>query len=175
MLVNTHCHIDHVLGNRFVFDSWGLTPVFHQQELPLLQTLPEQARMFGIKTTPSPEPARFIDEGDEISFGNTRLRVLFTPGHSPGSVSLYNEADKFVIAGDVLFHESIGRTDLPGGDYDTLENSILTQLYTLDEEVKVWPGHGPETTIGHEKRSNPFVTSPSRERRDTPPKDRRGS
>lgn len=157
MLVQTHCHIDHVLGNHFVFDKWGLAPVCHQLELPLLEGVVDFGRMFGVKVMPSPLPLRFIDEGDEIRFGETVLKVLFTPGHSPGSVCLYNEQERVVIAGDVLFRDSIGRYDLPGGDFATLENSIRTKLYTLDPSVKVWPGHGPSTTIGYEMKNNPFV------------------
>jgi hydroxyacylglutathione hydrolase len=157
MLVNTHCHVDHVFGNRFVFDSWGLSPICHPLEVQVLDKAVEYGRMFGVIVIESPKPQKFIEEGDEVRFGNTVLKVLFTPGHSPGSVSLYCEESHFVVAGDVLFHESIGRTDLPGGDFPTLENSIKTKLYTLPADVKVLSGHGPDTTIGHEMRYNPFV------------------
>ena len=157
MLVNTHCHIDHVLGNKFVFDTYGLKPIYHPLEVQVMDRLQDAGRMFGVTPTPSPEPLRFLEEGEEITFGGTTLKVLFTPGHSPGSVSLYCEKGKYVIAGDVLFQGSIGRTDLPGGNFDQLAESIRTQLYPLDPLVKVWPGHGPATTIGHEMRNNPFV------------------
>lgn len=157
MLLQTHCHIDHVLGNQFIFDTYGLKPICHQLEVPLLEGVPEYGRLFGMEVTPSPKPERLIHAGDEISFGETTLKALFTPGHSPGSVSLYCQKDGFVIAGDVLFHESIGRTDLPGGSFPVLEKSIREQLYTLPAETTVWPGHGPETTIGYEMKYNPFV------------------
>jgi glyoxylase-like metal-dependent hydrolase (beta-lactamase superfamily II) len=115
--------------------------------------------MYGFQGGPQPAPSSFLKEGHAVVFGNSTLHILFTPGHSPGSVCFYSEADKFVIGGDVLFQNSIGRTDLPGGDYATLEKSIKTQLYTLPDDVTVYPGHGPETTIGHEKQHNAFVTA----------------
>ena len=110
-----------------------------------------------MKSPPSPEPELFIDEGDTVAFGNSSLDVIYTPGHSPGSVSLVNRQQKFVIAGDVLFYGSIGRTDLPGGDYDTLIASIKNKLLTLEDDFKVYSGHGPATSIGFERKNNPFI------------------
>ena len=158
-LLNTHCHVDHVFGNQFVADQWKLGLEIHEKDVPILNSFPAVCKMYGFPGGPQPEPSRFMEEREVIRFGNTELLVLFTPGHSPGSVCFYNEKNSLVIGGDVLFQGSIGRTDLPGGDYDTLENSIRTQLYTLPENVKVYPGHGPATTIGFEKRNNGFVRS----------------
>ncbi|NUQ24824.1 MAG: MBL fold metallo-hydrolase [Saprospiraceae bacterium] len=159
-LINTHCHIDHVLGNRFVSEAYQLPLEIHEGELPVLQSAPQVAAMFGMPyPEPSPMPGRYIAAGELISFGHTQLKALYTPGHSPASLSFYCEKDGFVIAGDVLFRDSIGRTDLPGGNFNTLATSIKTQFYTLNDEVKVYPGHGPATTIGYEKRNNPFVSN----------------
>ena len=157
MLINTHCHIDHILGNAYVADHYNLGLEIHAGEIPVLQAGMAVAGMYGIPYTPSPQPTNFLKEGDEVELGNIKLKVLFTPGHSPASICLYNELDHWVIGGDVLFYESIGRTDLPGGDYETLIKSIRTQLFTLPDDVVVYPGHGPKTTIGYEKMFNPFL------------------
>lgn len=157
-LINTHCHLDHIFGNHFIHTQYQLPLEIHQGELVVLQAVPQVSMMYGIPyPDQSPNPGRFIEVGEMIEFGNSRLKSLFTPGHSPASLSFYCEASKFVIAGDVLFQGSIGRTDLPGGNFDTLIASIKTQLMPLPEEVEVYPGHGPKTTIGYEKRSNPFL------------------
>src|SRR5688572_5657354 len=156
-LINTHCHIDHILGNAFVSKTYNLKLEIHEGELPVLNAGPAVAGMYGIPYQASPAPGHFIKEGDEIKLGDRGLKVLFTPGHSPASICFYNEADKWLIGGDVLFYESIGRTDLPGGDYDTLIDSIRTQLFTLPDDTVVFPGHGPQTTIGYEKMFNPFL------------------
>lgn len=159
-LINTHCHIDHVFGNQFVMDTYGLELEMHEGEVPVLKAAPQSASMFGL---PLPSgnftgtPGRFIHPGDTITFGNTALKALFTPGHSPASLSFFCESDRFLIAGDVLFMGSIGRTDLPGGDFDTLIRSIQTELFPLGDDVTVYPGHGPETNIGYEKQHNPFL------------------
>lgn len=157
LLLNTHCHIDHILGNHFIHREYGLAPIIHKDDLFLLHKLTEIANFYGVDAVPSPEPLRFIEEGEKIAWGDNTLEVIFAPGHSPGSVCFYNAKEKKLWAGDVLFRESIGRTDLPGGDYDTLESNILTKLFTLPDDVEVFPGHGIPTTIGHEKRHNPFV------------------
>lgn len=156
-LVLTHAHIDHILGNAWVNSRYRLLPEMHTADLPLLRGGPRQASMYGVHLDPSPEPERFIAEGDTITLGDHTLKVLFVPGHAPGHIALFSEEQRFVIAGDVLFMNSIGRTDLPGGDTDTLLLSIREQLFPLGDDVKVYSGHGPETTIGHEKRSNPFL------------------
>lgn len=158
-LINTHCHLDHIFGNRFVADKYSLELEGHKGEVPVLEAVPQVSMMYGIAMPDqSPPMTKFIEEGDVIKFGNTELKTLFTPGHSPASISFYCEKDKFLIAGDVLFYGSIGRTDLPGGDFNTLIKSIREQFFVLPDDVAVWPGHGPSTTVGHEKVSNPFLT-----------------
>ncbi len=158
-LINTHCHLDHVFGNKFVMDKYGLGLEIHEGELPVLEAVPRVSEMYGIpNVVPSPSPTGFLKENDLISFGkSTVLKVLFTPGHSPASISFYNEKDRYVIAGDVLFQGSIGRTDLPGGDFNTLIQSIKTQILPLGDEVRVYSGHGPSTTVGDEKKMNSFL------------------
>lgn len=156
-LLNTHCHIDHVLGNKYVGTVFGLKPEYHKIEQQVLDSCEQVAAMYHIPYDPSPHAERYIETGEIIEFGNTKLEVRFTPGHSPGSVIFINHEHKVIFAGDVLFQGSIGRTDLPGGDFDTLEKSIRDQLYTLPDDYRVLPGHGGETTIGVEKKSNPFV------------------
>lgn len=157
-LINTHCHIDHVFGNKYVSETWSLPLEIHRLEIPVLEAVPQISQYFGINVMEeSPDPEKFLEEGDLVLFGNTELKVLLTPGHSPGSLSFHCQKEHFVIAGDVLFRESIGRTDLPGGDFNTLIESIKNKLLPLGDEVKVYPGHGPATTIGHERSSNPFL------------------
>ncbi len=156
-LVNTHCHIDHVLGNKFVSEKYDLPLISHRGEVKVLAMQTQVSSMYGIAYNPSPEITKFLDDGNVLTFGRTALKVLFTPGHSPASISFYNEEAGVVIGGDVLFQGSIGRTDLPGGDFDTLAKSIKEKLYVLPDDVIVYCGHGPSTTIGVEKRSNPFV------------------
>lgn len=156
ILLNTHCHIDHVLGNKFIFDNFGLVPQFHKGELVLLQSIPSYAPMQGIRYELSPEPEVFLPESGVVKFGNSELELIFAPGHSPAHLCFYSREDKFLIGGDVLFKGSIGRTDLPGGNYDTLINNIRNNIFTLAEDIVVYPGHGPETTIGYEKQHNPF-------------------
>jgi len=156
-LVLTHGHIDHILGNNHVAGKYGLSPEIHAADAPMLKSAVVLGEMWGIRVEPSPEPSALLNEGDEIRFGNTALSILFTPGHSPGSVCLYQEKEKVVIGGDVLFYESIGRTDLPGGDHATLIRSIRNKLFVLADDVKVFSGHGPATTVGYEKKNNPFL------------------
>ena len=156
-LLNTHCHIDHVFGNAFIARKYGLGLEMHKADLPVLKALPQVAHMYQLNAEESPEPESFLDEGQQVKFGRSSLDILFTPGHSPGSITFYSKPDKFAVVGDVLFYGSIGRTDLPGGDHETLLNSIRTKLYTLDEEVKVYAGHMGPTSIGFEKKNNPFV------------------
>lgn len=157
LLLNTHCHLDHIFGNRFVHKTYGLTLHLHRLEKPVLDYGPVSGQAWGLPFDNYDADLVFIDEGQTIRLGEDELQVLFTPGHSPGSVSFYHAAGKFVISGDVLFEKSIGRTDLPGGDFRLLEESIKTKLYTLPEDVIVYPGHGASTTIGDEMKGNPFV------------------
>lgn len=155
-LINTHCHIDHILGNTFISEKFGLTLHAHQSEIPILNMGRASASMYGLHYHESVAISQFIDEGDVIMLGKHRMTILLTPGHSPGSLSFYNADAGFVIVGDVLFKSSIGRTDLPGGDYDTLIHSIKTKLFTLPDSTIVYNGHGPATDIGTEKKYNPF-------------------
>ena len=157
MVVNTHCHIDHVLGNYFVTDLWKIPLSMHEGELPVLKSVATYSDSMGIKYDLSPDPNSWLNEGDEVVVGDQKFDVLFTPGHSPASICLYNKAEGYLVGGDVLFLDSIGRTDLPGGDMDTLLNSIKTKLFTLPNDTVVYPGHGPTTTIGREKKHNPFL------------------
>ena len=156
-LLNTHCHIDHVLSNKFISEHYGLTPEIHPLEEPVLKHAPQYGRMYGFEMDESPAAKLSLGEGASLKFGNTTLHHLFTPGHSPGSVCFYHAESGNVLGGDVLFQMSIGRTDLPGGNMDTLLSSIRTKLFTLPEATIVHPGHGPETSIGFEKRNNPFL------------------
>lgn len=156
LLLNTHCHVDHVLGNDFIKETFKVEFLIHEADLPLLKAVRAYAPSYGFFQYKEAEPDRFINEGDVISFGKQSLKVLFVPGHAPGHVAFYNEKEKIVVAGDVLFYNSIGRTDMPGGDYDTLITSIHEKLFTLPDDVTVFAGHGPETSIGFEKKTNPF-------------------
>lgn len=157
-IVNTHAHVDHIGALRQIKDATGAQIIMHKDELPLLQAASRMGRLFGIRIEQPPDPDRFISEGEEISLGNgISLSVLQTPGHSPGGISLVTSDKKLCFAGDTLFAGSIGRTDLPGGDYHTLIDSIKTKLLPLGDDVKVLPGHGPATTLGAERRYNPFL------------------
>jgi hydroxyacylglutathione hydrolase len=156
-LLNTHCHLDHIFGNRFVANSYGLKLHLHQQEKKVLDAGPASGQMWGLPFEPYEGELEYLAEGDTVKLGDDEFQVLFTPGHSPGSISFYSKESKFVISGDVLFEGSVGRTDLPGGNFEILEQSIKSRLYTLPPDVIVYPGHGRSTTIGDEMRSNPFV------------------
>lgn len=158
LLLNTHCHIDHVLGNKFIYDTYGLFPQFHQGEEILLNSVVSYAPQMGIRYEVSPLPETYLPESGTIEFGRSKLHLLFAPGHSPAHLCFYSPEDGFVIGGDVLFRESIGRTDLPGGNHAQLIRSIQEKLFTLPDDCTVYPGHGPSTTIGYEKTHNPFLT-----------------
>lgn len=157
-IISTHSHIDHVLGNSFVSKEFKVNIITHKDDLETLTRIPEYAPMYGFTDYEvSPEPNSFFDLDKGYSFGNSHLDIVFVPGHAPGHVAFISHEDKFIINGDCLFYGSIGRTDLPGGNHDTLINSIKTKLFTLPNEYKVYCGHGPETTIGFEKQNNPFL------------------
>ncbi|RQO30418.1 MBL fold hydrolase [Taibaiella sp. KBW10] len=155
-IINTHTHIDHIFAVDSVKQRYNIPFGMHRLEEPVLRNAVSSAVMFGFNFNVAPIPDFFIEEGS-LSLGVDSLEVRLAPGHSPGSIVFYSQADNFVIAGDVLFQRSIGRTDLPGGDYDTLINSIRQQLFTLPEETVVLSGHGAATTIGEEKVLNPFL------------------
>ncbi|MFO7557715.1 MAG: MBL fold metallo-hydrolase [Desulfobacterales bacterium] len=154
-LINTHGHFDHVGANRKMKEATGAELMIHPLDAPMLGILTSAASSFGLSVENSPDADKEIVDGDIISFGKVALKVIHTPGHSPGGVSLYAEGHVFV--GDTLFAGSIGRTDFPGGDYNTLISSIQKRLFPLGDDTRVYCGHGPQTTIGQEKKFNPFV------------------
>ena len=156
-LLNTHCHIDHIFGNKFIHQQFHLPLHLHADEKPVLDNSPAAGLMWGLPLDPYQGDLVFLKEDESILLGADRFDVIFTPGHSPGSISFYCKEQKFVIAGDVLFRTGIGRTDLPGGNFETLMNSIQKKLFMLPNEVVVYSGHGPETSIGYEKQHNPFL------------------
>ena len=156
-LLNTHCHLDHVFGNKWVYENYGLELFLHPNEEVVLSFAPQSGKMWGLPFENYDGPLHFLQQNDVVQLGSDELKVILAPGHSPGSICFYNEAQKFVIGGDVLFRESIGRTDLPGGNHATLLKSIRTQLFVLPDEVTVYPGHGTPTTIGFEKKNNPYL------------------
>lgn len=158
-LVNTHTHVDHILGNNFIYNTYQIKPLIHQAGEIFLKSAPEHASIFGIEAERMVLPEKYIDEGDEIRFGNSKLEVIYTPGHANGSVCLISHPDKFILSGDVLFQGSIGRTDLPSGNFDLLAESIQQKIYTLPGDYTVYPGHGPETSVEAERNHNPFVNA----------------
>lgn len=158
LLLNTHCHLDHVFGNKWVHEQFGLELHLHPKEQQVLEFAPASGLMWNLPFDNYTGPLHFLQEGQKIELGTDELEVLFAPGHSPGHVCFYCRRQGFVVGGDVLFRESIGRTDLPGGNHATLLHSIRTQLFALPNETVVYSGHGEPTTIGHEKRYNPFLT-----------------
>ena len=156
-LLNTHGHFDHLMGNRFVEKTWGLKCEIHKEDNYLVEQASSQSLLFGMSIPKPPLPGHFFVDGEILSFGNSTLKVIFVPGHSPGGVAFYSEVDKFLIAGDILFYGSVGRTDLPKGNHEQLITGIKEKLLVLAPDVRVYCGHGPETTIGAEKSNNPFL------------------
>ena len=158
-LLLTHAHIDHVFGCAFFAEHFGLGWQMHHDDLPLLRRSRDQAAFFGVPMDAAPpDPETFLTEDDTITLGSATFEIRHAPGHSPGSICFVDTTNGFVLAGDVLFQGSIGRADLPGGSLPTLLRSIETQLLTLDDDVAVYPGHGPATTVGRERRTNPFLS-----------------
>lgn len=155
-LINTHCHIDHVFGNKFVKDTYQVNLRIHKLDEPTLESVKVYAPVYGFNNFEESSADTFFDEGDKVTFGNSSLEILFVPGHAPGHVVLFNREQNICIGGDVLFRESIGRTDLPGGNHEQLINGIHEKIFKLDDQMVVYPGHGPTTTVGHEKIYNPF-------------------
>lgn len=156
-LLNTHCHIDHVLGNSFIKNTYDIPLWFHKDEEPILRAVPTYASNYGFPLYQDSKADHYIREGEMVKFGNTSLESILVPGHAPGHLVFYHEEEKTCIGGDTLFRGSIGRTDLPGGDHETLLHAIKNKLFALPDDVKVYPGHGPATSIGAEKLNNPFV------------------
>jgi glyoxylase-like metal-dependent hydrolase (beta-lactamase superfamily II) len=157
LLVNTHAHIDHIIGNYKTAKHYKIKLAAHKECVGFLEHAREYAESFGLPMEGVKKIDYFVDEGQKITFGNSCLMVFYTPGHADCSICLYSKDDAFVITGDVLFYQSIGRTDLRTGNYDLLQKSIWEKLFTLPDNTKVYAGHGPDTTIGYEKVNNPFV------------------
>ena len=157
-LIHTHLHLDHVFGTRFISETYNLKPEAHPDDEFFINITKDYALQFSVTLDENP-PAlgNYLNDSDRITFGNSTLMIIHIPGHSPGGITFYDEKDNILIAGDVLFRDSIGRTDLPGGDYDTLIDKIKTRLLTLPGETIVYPGHGEATSIEYEKNSNPFL------------------
>jgi hydroxyacylglutathione hydrolase len=158
LLLNTHCHLDHIFGNKFILDRYNLRALSGERDEMNRKDAVQHAMLFGLSMEEPPEPGGFIADNQIITFGNTELVALYVPGHSSGSVAFYSEKNGCVFTGDALFAGSIGRTDLPGGDFDTLIKSIKTRLFVLPPSTVVYAGHGEETTIEREMKSNPYFS-----------------
>jgi glyoxylase-like metal-dependent hydrolase (beta-lactamase superfamily II) len=158
LLLNTHCHLDHIFGNRFFYEKYKLSPWSNELEEPNRKNAVNHALLFGLEMGPPPEPAGFISNQQKMVFGDTTLLALHVPGHTAGSMAFYSQPDGCVFTGDALFAGSIGRTDLPGGNFDTLLKSIRNKLLTLPGQTIVYSGHGPETTIEREINTNQYLT-----------------
>jgi glyoxylase-like metal-dependent hydrolase (beta-lactamase superfamily II) len=156
-LLNTHGHVDHVLGNAFVKHTYKVSLYIHPQDEATLRSVQVYAPSYGFVHYQALAPDHFLNEGDKVSFGTSTLEIIFVPGHAPGHIAFYNKEEKFCIGGDVLFQRSIGRTDLPGGNYTTLIKSIRTKFFPLGDDMVVYPGHGESTTVGEERKYNPFL------------------
>jgi hydroxyacylglutathione hydrolase len=156
-LLNTHCHLDHVFGGKFIHETYGLIPHIHSNEQQMLELAAVAGLRWNLPFDGYEGQVKYVTEGELIRLGKDELKIISAPGHSPGHICFYCEAQQFILSGDVLFKLSIGRTDLPGGDFDTLIDSIRQKLFVLPDEVLIYPGHGPVTTIGFEKINNPFL------------------
>ena len=156
-IINTHGHFDHVGGNRQLVEATGAPLWIHSADEPLLTRVASVAAMYGMRGENSPLPSGHLVDNQQLVYGACSLRVIHTPGHTPGGCCLYLEDEGKLITGDTLFADGIGRTDLPGGSYEQLQESIRTRLFCLPDEVALYPGHGPASTIGHEKQFNPYL------------------
>lgn len=156
-ILNTHGHIDHILGNAWTKEKWNVPLLMHKDDLPLIENSLTQGAMFGVVFHQPPMPDKFVDESNEIKFANTILKIIHTPGHSPGSVCFVDEKEKLIFGGDCLFRGSVGRTDLWLGDMDVLLDSIQRKMFAYCDDFVVYPGHMEETTLGWEKKTNPFL------------------
>ncbi|MBX2897568.1 MAG: MBL fold metallo-hydrolase [Cyclobacteriaceae bacterium] len=160
LLLNTHCHIDHVLGNHFIKSKYQVPFLIHEKELPVLQAVKSYASNYGFPLYSETLPDLFLKEHQPVLFGNTTMLTMLLPGHAPGHIGFYHSQSNSLLSGDVLFESSIGRTDLPGGDYNTLIKSIQEKVFALPDETIVYAGHGNTTTVGEEKLTNPFCAIP---------------
>lgn len=156
-LLNTHGHFDHLMGNGFAGARWNLSFRIHSGDANLPGQAKQYASLFGIQMNNAPASVEILGEGDVVTFGNSALKVLHVPGHSPGSVAFYGENDQILVVGDIIFEGSVGRTDLPGGNHDLLISGIKEKLLVLDPAVRIFPGHGGSTTVGQEKKTNPYL------------------
>jgi hydroxyacylglutathione hydrolase len=156
LLLNTHCHLDHIFGNHFMLERYNLGYFCHKDDEANRKNSTDHAKMFGLEMPTPPEPSGYLTDGQKISFGQTELDAIHVPGHAPGSLAFYSKKDNVIFTGDVLFNGSIGRTDLPGGNYETIINSIKNKLFTLPADTVVYPGHGDMTSIGNEIETNPY-------------------
>ncbi len=157
-ITNTHCHFDHIMGVEFIRNEYKIPFQAHADDAFWVEKAIDQGKMYGFNMKPVSSIDSFLHENEFIEFGNSKLKIIHVPGHSPGHVVFYSEKDELLIAGDVLFYGSVGRTDLPGGDHSHLISGIKTKLFVLPDDTKVYCGHGPETTLGFEKENNPFLT-----------------
>ena len=157
-IINTHCHFDHIMGVDFVRNEYNIPFCAHADDAFWVERAVDQGKMYGFEMKPVKPIDTFIEEGQTVEFGDSSLEIIHIPGHAPGHVVFYSKKDEILVAGDVLFYGSIGRTDLPGGDYNTLISNIKEKLLALPDNTKVYCGHGPETTIGFERNNNPFLT-----------------
>ena len=154
-LLNTHCHIDHVLGNAYVLETYPVDFYMHKEDLVTLNAVGSYAHLYGFPAyEKSPEPTKFVSDKEVLNFGSLSFQVIFGPGHAPGHVAFYNEKERIFMGGDILFQGSFGRVDLPGGDIEILKKTIHSRVFTLPDETQVYPGHGPSTTVGIEKKNN---------------------
>ncbi len=157
-ILNTHAHLDHIMGNAFMKREYEADIYLHEKDLPTLKMAEMSAQMYGLNAfDPSPQPDILIKEGETLNFGDISFQVIFGPGHAPGHVAFYNEKEGVVINGDILFKGSYGRVDLPGGNFTDLKHTIMQKMFALPDKTLVYTGHGEETTIGEEKRSNPIL------------------
>jgi glyoxylase-like metal-dependent hydrolase (beta-lactamase superfamily II) len=156
-IANTHCHFDHIMGVEFVRSEYNIPLCAHPDDAFWIERAVDQGQMFGFDMKPVRPIDIFFNEGEKITFGNSELKIIHVPGHSPGHVAFYNNKNNFLMGGDVLFYGSIGRTDLPGGNHQQLISAIQEKLFALPGETKVYCGHGPETLLGFEKTNNPFL------------------
>ncbi len=156
-ILNTHCHVDHLFGNKFLVEKYNLDIYAHESEVGFIDIAIQMAERYGLKIDQPPHATHFLKDGDTVEFGKTKLEVICVPGHSSGSLVYYNKEKDCVFSGDVIFPGSIGRTDLPGGDYDTLIDGIQKKILTLGDSVTIYPGHSMPTTVGYEKANNSFI------------------
>jgi len=157
LLLNTHCHLDHVFGNNFIHDTYGLPAILHANEQIILDRLPDAAAKYGIEVEAYRGRIQYVEDQAMIAFGKDAFKVLLTPGHSPGSICFYHEKQDFILGGDLIFKDSVGRTDFPGCNPQDLIKSIRDQILPLPDTLSIYSGHGPVTQLGRERKMNPYI------------------